>query len=461
MHTAFRNLGWVSVQHDISDILSELTHGKAVSESLWISCYNKDKGNSIHETVKLEAQSTDKELSLQVKGQKEIAIQLHPSKLMIEITCNALDIPKIVCYGPSNTHNLLQPSFTQLKKLSAIDISPGASLFVVGGDTSASSLPQLQVGYMNPFGKQRATLEGHKATVNTLQFFPSGQVVLSGASDFQLRIWSALDGSNPVTLTGHKGGITSTAIIAKGKNVLSASRDGSVRLWHCGEAREIATLVQYPDPVNHITVAYDISSNNTSDTSHSPIDSGEVETHNKIVVCAVDSGLLCGIQLATRTKIFELTIPEHKETPMTTGTMSGEWLMGGNSEGWLALFHVPTQQCKLVFRRNQAAISNISVQMAKEDSHQALDMYRWWITTVDGQCYCIQLIEPSTEDTEISVNIIHELVGADMEAIVHLQRANIIHNKSNEDYSNTNKDSQKIYTVTTDGILREYHIPLL
>jgi hypothetical protein len=31
-------------------------------------------------------------------------------------------------------------------------------------------------------------------------------VVLSGSADFQLRIWSALDGINPVTLKGHRAG---------------------------------------------------------------------------------------------------------------------------------------------------------------------------------------------------------------------------------------------------------------
>jgi proteasomal ATPase-associated factor 1 len=83
-------------------------------------------------------------------------------------------------------------------------------------------------------------------------------VILSGASDFQLRIWSALDGSNPVTLKGHTKGVTDSAIIDKGRNVLckfifryilfkvcyllifiltqwiASARDGTIRLWECG-----------------------------------------------------------------------------------------------------------------------------------------------------------------------------------------------------------------------------------
>jgi len=89
-------------------------------------------------------------------------------------------------------------------------------------------------------------------------------VVLSGSSDFQLRIWSVLDGSNPVTLKAHTKGITDSAVIDRGRNVLcklslfiyatldthmsfilimsciyyslaASSRDGTIRLWECGD----------------------------------------------------------------------------------------------------------------------------------------------------------------------------------------------------------------------------------
>lgn len=86
------------------------------------------------------------------------------------------------------------------------------------------------------------TLKGHLSDVTTVQFFPSNLVVLTGGADFQIKIWSILDGSNPVTLQGHTSGkekecvqfmrlaglsyissciaITSTAIISQGRNVL-------------------------------------------------------------------------------------------------------------------------------------------------------------------------------------------------------------------------------------------------
>lgn len=50
------------------------------------------------------------------------------------------------------------------------------------------------------------TLKGHLSDVTTVQFFPSNLVVLTGGSDFLLKIWSVLNGSNPVTLQGHTSG---------------------------------------------------------------------------------------------------------------------------------------------------------------------------------------------------------------------------------------------------------------
>ncbi|RKP22740.1 hypothetical protein SYNPS1DRAFT_31627 [Syncephalis pseudoplumigaleata] len=339
---------------------------------------------------------------------------------MLRVACASLYIPWTCCYGPVSTRNLLQPSFASIKSISAIDLSPGEALFVVGGDMPSSSQPQLGVGYMNPLGEQRTKLEGHKATVTSLQFFPSGQ------------------------------GITSTAIVARGRNVLC-------------EAREIATLVRYPCAINHIALVQDRLSTDTG-TAEPParLDPREVDTHDKIVVCAIDNGLLCGIQLGTRAKLFELAMPDHPHTPMTAVAMLDHWLMGGDSEGSLALFHVPTQQCKLVFRRNQTTISHIAVQKRMQEGRDALDAYRWWITTTDGQCYCVQLTMTTSsekdgddDDDAVSVNVVHELVGSELEGIVHLQLPIM---PSSDDHA---AKHQKIATVTADGILREYQVPLV
>uniref|UniRef100_A0A1X7TGX2 Uncharacterized protein n=1 Tax=Amphimedon queenslandica TaxID=400682 RepID=A0A1X7TGX2_AMPQE len=61
-------------------------------------------------------------------------------------------------------------------------------------------------------GTNRRVLEGHVGDVDSCRFFPSGLVVLSGASDYRVKIWSIKDGSCARTLTGHTRGIISNYV---------------------------------------------------------------------------------------------------------------------------------------------------------------------------------------------------------------------------------------------------------
>jgi hypothetical protein len=41
MSTTPITLGWVTVQSDFANILTELTQDKSIKENVWVSCYNK------------------------------------------------------------------------------------------------------------------------------------------------------------------------------------------------------------------------------------------------------------------------------------------------------------------------------------------------------------------------------------------------------------------------------------
>ena len=93
-------------------------------------------------------------------------------------------------------------------------------------------------------------LEGHIGDVNFCKFFPSGIVILTGAADLRLKIWSAEDGSSPVTLTGHTRGVNDACPVEKGKNVVSVGRDGQCKLFDVGESKCLATCAQYDTIIN-------------------------------------------------------------------------------------------------------------------------------------------------------------------------------------------------------------------
>lgn len=70
----------------------------------------------------------------------------------------------------------------------------------------------------------QSTLTGHVGDVYKCKFFPSGEVVVSGGADMQLRVWCALTGKCPVTLSGHRMAVTDFDFIDKGKNIISVSK---------------------------------------------------------------------------------------------------------------------------------------------------------------------------------------------------------------------------------------------
>jgi proteasomal ATPase-associated factor 1 len=130
----------------------------------------------------------------------------------------------------------------------------------------------------------KGDLPGHVGDITTCQFFPSGQVILSSASDMMLKIWG-LDGSNPVTLKGHRSGILDAKIVGKGRNVLSSSRDGTVKLWECGSSSMIYDLDPEQGPVHQMALGSYRDLDERSEPSGK-----EYETAGKLLVLGAETG---------------------------------------------------------------------------------------------------------------------------------------------------------------------------
>ncbi|XP_019859742.1 PREDICTED: proteasomal ATPase-associated factor 1-like [Amphimedon queenslandica] len=87
------------------------------------------------------------------------------------------------------------------KPLLSMDVSPSGELGVCSSVNGEIWIWETDTG------TNRRVLEGHVGDVDSCRFFPSGLVVLSGASDYRVKIWSIKDGSCARTLTGHTRGI--------------------------------------------------------------------------------------------------------------------------------------------------------------------------------------------------------------------------------------------------------------
>lgn len=88
----------------------------------------------------------------------------------------------------------------------------------------------------------RMGLLEHVGDVHSAKFFPSGQVVLTAASDLRIRLYSITSPSPVRTFTGHKRAITSLAMLGRGRRIISGSLDGTIKIWDVAAERCIRTM---------------------------------------------------------------------------------------------------------------------------------------------------------------------------------------------------------------------------
>lgn len=191
------------------------------------------------------------------------------------------------------------PSFTCIDQYE----SDGDYLYATGDQGGIISIYDSQA-------EVTRTLEGHYAEITDVKFFPSGEVLLSGSADMQLKVWSTLDGSNPRTLKGHTSTVTALGIIDRGRNVMSSSKDGSLKLWECGSGETIhsfARKTDQSDPVNDMLI---LCSPGSSEDGSRHLEFG---TAGKTVFAGHNSGFISYHDIRSKDLTFEL--PNQFESP--------------------------------------------------------------------------------------------------------------------------------------------------
>jgi WD40 repeat protein len=104
-------------------------------------------------------------------------------------------------------------------------------------------------------GENQQTFAGHTDHVNSVHFSPNSQLIVSASDDATVRIWAvhavfsktltwdAAIGKIPQTLVGHTDRINSAQFSPDGELVVSASKDNTMRVWDVatGEIRQTLT----------------------------------------------------------------------------------------------------------------------------------------------------------------------------------------------------------------------------
>jgi WD40 repeat protein len=123
--------------------------------------------------------------------------------------------------------------------IEAIAFSPDAQRIVFSPDAYAASAPVTeQTGVKNSLrvwdlnGKQVGkTLQGHRDTIISVAFSPSGQTLISGSWDHTIKIWNVQSGEIVREFLENDRRILSVAFRPDGKAFALGSGDGSIKIF--------------------------------------------------------------------------------------------------------------------------------------------------------------------------------------------------------------------------------------
>ena len=194
--------------------------------------------------------------------------------------------------------------------------------------------------YDSKFNLEREIDNAHKQELTLTKFFPSGEVLLSGSTDMQLKLWSLKDGFNLRTLMGHTSKITSAAMIDRGRNIISSSTDGTLRLWECGSGTTIKKFFRKEKPTDPI---YDISLivNDDMEVEEGIENPLEFGTNGKQIVASHESGVITVHDLFTKEQLLQFpSLYMISCNSVTSNTNNKNYLYSGYQDGSVAQWDI-------------------------------------------------------------------------------------------------------------------------
>ena len=101
------------------------------------------------------------------------------------------------------------------------------------------------------------TLTGHSKYVYSVAISPDGQTLVSGSSDYTIKIWELSTGQLLRTLTGHSEPVWSVAISPDGQTLVSGSWDGTIKIWQLSTGKLLHTLTGHSTLVLSVAISPD------------------------------------------------------------------------------------------------------------------------------------------------------------------------------------------------------------
>jgi WD40 repeat protein len=87
------------------------------------------------------------------------------------------------------------------------------------------------------------TFTGHLDDVMSAKFTSNDSIVVTGARDDKIKVWSAATGALIRTITGHTGDVMRVDISPDDRFIASASTDATVRIWDLNTGAQLASII--------------------------------------------------------------------------------------------------------------------------------------------------------------------------------------------------------------------------
>ncbi|TNY21462.1 WD40-repeat-containing domain protein [Rhodotorula diobovata] len=252
-----------SIQPSLPLVLADISHPHSTiaAEDAWISLY-PPSGPSTHARIRVSEGDDPRTCHVDSLHPDAVSVHLAASLAQLAVTWHTpsdagtlstvvtalLPSPRLNPLRPSpsrttaNPTSLDAPSPALLSLPSSIDafaLSPRGDRIAIAGRDALARVVDLVPTPRGGLEKGREQpLRGHVGDVVACEWAPSGEVVLTAASDMTVRVWSAADGSSPRSAALPPSRPTSLVPLLspspsgphKGRHLLHASQAGTLTL---------------------------------------------------------------------------------------------------------------------------------------------------------------------------------------------------------------------------------------
>ena len=129
--------------------------------------------------------------------------------------------------------------------LEAVALSANGRILAACSGTDETTIHLWDV----PSGQELGFLEGHRAYVIALVFWPDGKTLASASADQTIRIWNVEEKRSAAVLRGHRDEVQRLALLPDNSTLISGAKDGTVMVWDTALVRHKNTIVTLPSKV--------------------------------------------------------------------------------------------------------------------------------------------------------------------------------------------------------------------